>query len=64
MTQQRTVPSEEARKQSLKGLKEANRQLDLLNLQLDEFIAMIEAELRKQKKERLLSRGQKVEKNI
>ncbi|PSF36604.1 hypothetical protein C7H19_13060 [Aphanothece hegewaldii CCALA 016] len=63
MTQQRTVPNEEARKQSLKGLRESNHQLDLLNLQLDEFIAMIEAELRKQKRERLLNR-QKVEKTI
>lgn len=59
MTQQQ-VPNEEARKLSLEGLRESNRQLDLLNLQLDELIAIIETDLRKQKRERLLKKGKQV----
>jgi acetolactate synthase regulatory subunit len=64
MTQQRQVPNQEARKLSLEGLRESNRQLDLLNLQLDELIAIIEADLRKQKRERLLKRGKQIKPTI
>ncbi|PSF39309.1 hypothetical protein C7H19_00535 [Aphanothece hegewaldii CCALA 016] len=56
MTQQRQIPDEESRKKCLERLRETNRQLDLYNLQLDELIAMIEAEARQQKRERLLKK--------
>lgn len=56
MIQQRQIPDEESRKRCLERLRETTRQLDLYNLQLDELIAMIEAEVRQQKRERLLKK--------
>lgn len=50
-------PDEESRRRCLERLRETNRQLDLYNLQLDELIAMIEAEARQQKRERLLKKS-------
>lgn len=64
MTKQREIPDEQTRKHSLEGLRKSNHQLDLLNLQLDELIAMIEAEVRQQKKKRLLKRGKQIESTI
>lgn len=64
MTKQRQIPDEEARKRSLEGLRKSNHQLDLLNLQLDELIATIEAEIRQQQKQRLFKRGQQIETTI
>ncbi len=49
----------ETRKRSVAKLKENNRQLELFALTLDELIAMAEAELRSQRRERL----QKTNKN-
>ncbi|MGK7952031.1 MAG: hypothetical protein AB4368_25420 [Xenococcaceae cyanobacterium] len=43
----------ETRKRSVAKLRENNRQLELFALTLDELIAMAEAELRSQRRERL-----------
>jgi hypothetical protein len=58
MTERYPYPSEEVRKNCLDKLRETTRQLDLYNLFLDDAIAQIDAELRQQKRKRLL---QKVE---
>jgi hypothetical protein len=49
-------PDEESRKKCLDRLRETNRQLELYNLELDEILAKIEAEVRQQKRERLLKK--------
>ncbi len=49
----------ETRKRSVAKLRENNRQLELFAITLDELIAMAEAELRSQRRERL----QKTNKN-
>ena len=51
-------PSESTRKNCLDRLRESNRQLELYNLFLDDAIAQIDSELRRQKRERLLQRVQ------
>jgi hypothetical protein len=58
MTDRYPYPNEEVRKNCLNRLRETTRQLDLYNLFLDDAIAQIDAELRQQKRKRLL---QKVE---
>jgi hypothetical protein len=50
-------PDEESRKRGLEHLRKTNRQLELNNLRLDEILAKLEAELRNQRRERLLERG-------
>lgn len=47
-------PDESSRKRALERLRETNRQLELHNLQLEEILAKLEAEVRQQKRERLL----------
>ncbi len=47
------IPDFETRKRSLDKLRESNRQLELVAIALDELIAMTEAELRSQRRERL-----------
>ncbi|GEM_PF-808213 len=53
MSEQPKIPDAETRKRSLEQLRESNRQLDLVGLQIDELIAMAEAQLRRQRRERL-----------
>ncbi|GFE68654.1 hypothetical protein [Chroococcus sp. FPU101] len=47
-------PDELSRQRALERLRETNRQLELHNLQLEEILAKLEAEVRQQKRERLL----------
>lgn len=53
MTQQPQIPDTETRKRSVERLRESNRQLELVTLALDELIAMVETDLRRQHRERL-----------
>jgi hypothetical protein len=58
MSEQYSYPDEETKKRCLDGLKQANHRLELYNLFLDDAIAQIDAELRQQKRTRLLQREQ------
>ncbi|MCL1464760.1 hypothetical protein [Argonema galeatum] len=53
MSEQPKIPDAETRKRSLERLRESNRQLDLVGLQIDELIAMADAHLLRQRRERL-----------
>jgi hypothetical protein len=57
MTEYSTIPDPEARKQALAQLRESNRQLELVGLTLDELIAMVESDLRRQRRDRLEKRA-------
>jgi hypothetical protein len=57
MTERFPIPDVETRKKEVERLREGNRQLALFNLQLDELIAMVEADLRRQRRERLERTG-------
>jgi hypothetical protein len=48
------IPDPETRASSIAKLREACRLLDLFNLQLDEAIALVDADLLKQRRARLL----------
>jgi hypothetical protein len=61
MTERYPYPNEEVRKNCLNRLRETTRQLDLYNLFLDDAIAQIDAELRQQKRKRLLQRVEPAE---
>jgi hypothetical protein len=54
MNDQFKIPDPETRARSIAKLREACRLLDLFNLQLDEAIALVDADLLKQRKARLL----------
>ncbi len=54
MNDQFKIPDPETRARSIAKLREACRLLDLFNLQLDEAIALADADLLKQRKARLL----------
>jgi hypothetical protein len=51
--EQPSIPDAETRKREVEGLPESNRQLVLVTLALDESIAIVEADLRHQRRERL-----------
>lgn len=53
MTESLRIPDEQTRKNSVENLKKVGRQLDILGLEMDELLAAIEAELRRQRRERL-----------
>lgn len=53
VTQQLKIPDAETRKREVEQLRASNRQLELVTLALDELIAMVEADLRRQRRERL-----------
>ena len=53
MIQQPSIPDAETRKREVEGLRASNRQLELVTLALDELIAMVEADLRRQRRDRL-----------
>jgi hypothetical protein len=59
--QQYPYPNEETRIRCLDRLQESNRQLELYNLFLDDAIAQIDAELRQQKRLRLLQKVKSAE---
>jgi hypothetical protein len=54
MNDQFKIPDPETRAKSIAKLKAASRLLDLCNLELDEAIAMVDKDLREQKRARLL----------
>jgi hypothetical protein len=56
MSEQYLYPDEETKKRCLEGLRQTNYRLELYNLFLDDVIAQIDAELRQQKRARLLQR--------
>jgi hypothetical protein len=53
MIQQPSIPDADTRKREVEGLRASNRQLELVTLALDELIAIVEADLRRQRRERL-----------
>ncbi len=61
MTHQPKIPDPETRKREVERLRENNRQLDLVTLALDELIAMVEADLRRQRRERLEGKYMRME---
>jgi hypothetical protein len=58
MSEQYPYPDEETKQRCLEGLRQTNHRLELYNLFLDDAIAQIDAELRQQKRARLLQREQ------
>lgn len=61
MTQQPQIPDIETRQRSVERLRESNRQLELVTLALDELLAMVESDLRHQRRERLEGKYRRVE---
>ncbi len=61
MTGQPKIPDAQTRKREVERLRESNRQLERVTLALDELIAMVEAELRCQRRERLEGKYRRVE---
>lgn len=59
MTEQPRIPDEATRKRLIEQIRASNRMLDELNLALDDLIAMIEADLREQRRERLRKTAKK-----
>jgi hypothetical protein len=57
MNDQLRIPDPETRARSIANLKEAGRMLDLLTLDLDEIIAILDKDLREQRRARMLSRS-------
>ena len=64
MTQKLKIPDPETRKRSIERLRESNRQLELFALALDDLIAMVEADLRQQRRSRLLGKSFASSKNL
>ena len=56
MSEQQFYPDKETQQRCLERLRKSNDQLELYNLFLDEAIAKVDAELRQQKRARLLQR--------
>jgi hypothetical protein len=57
MNDQLRIPDAETRARSIANLREAGRMLDLLTLELDEIIAILDKDLREQRRARLLFRS-------
>ncbi|XWK88227.1 MAG: hypothetical protein U7127_29265 [Phormidium sp.] len=53
MNEQCRIPDEQTRKRNVELLRESQRQLDLFGIKVDELISITEAEIRRQKLERL-----------
>jgi hypothetical protein len=60
MIEKPSIPDAETRKQEVEGLRESNRQLVLVTLALDELMAMVEADLRRQRRERLENKHRQI----
>jgi hypothetical protein len=56
MTAHPSIPNLAERQQAIAQLRESNRQLELVSLTLDEIIAMVESDLRHQRRDRLQKR--------
>jgi hypothetical protein len=54
MNQDHKIADIEMRQQSVQRLRESNKQLELFALALDDLIAMVESDLRHQRRQRLL----------
>lgn len=52
-----SIPDLESRKQVLEQLRESNYRLELAALSLDELIAMVESDLRRQRREHLAKKA-------
>ena len=53
MNKQIIIPDAEIRKREIEQIRASNRMLDEFNLVLEELLAMIEADLREQRRKRL-----------
>ena len=53
MTKPLKIPDAQTREREMQQLSDSNRQLELATLALDELIAMVEADLYRQQRERL-----------
>ncbi len=53
MTNQPRIPDPETRKRLVEQLRECNRKIELWTYELDDLIAMVEADLREQRRTRL-----------
>jgi hypothetical protein len=56
MNEQLKIPNPETRRREVECLRESNRQLELVALALDDLLAMVEGELRQQRRQRLCSK--------
>ncbi len=54
---EKKIPDAETRRRNVERLRESNRQLELWDLQLEELTAMVEADLRRQRRERLMGKS-------
>ena len=54
---EKKIPDAETRRRSVQRLRESNRQLELWGLQIEELIAMVEADLRRQRRRRLMGKS-------
>lgn len=57
MSEQLRIPAPETRKREVEQIRASNRMLDELNLALEELLAMIEADLREQRRKRLYAKS-------
>lgn len=53
MNVKQKIPDAETRRRNVERLRESNRQLELVTLELDELIAMAELELCRQRRQRM-----------
>ncbi len=53
MTQPKKIPDPEKVKRTVEQLRESNRQLELVTMALDELIARVDTDLRRQRRTRL-----------
>ena len=53
MNVEQKIPDAETRRRNVERLRESNRQLELVTLELDELIAMAELELCRQRRKRM-----------
>jgi hypothetical protein len=54
---EKKIPDAETRRRNVERLRESNRQLELVALALDELIAMADAQLLRQRRERLMNKS-------
>lgn len=64
MTQQPRIPDLETRQRNVVRMREACRMLDAVTLKLDEVLAMLEADNRRQRQERLDGKYRRVESSM
>lgn len=64
MTQQPRIPDLETRQQNVARMRESCHQLDIVNSKLDEVLAMLEADNRRQRQERLDGKYRRVQEKV